>query len=76
MLRGAQIVMQVMAKKMELNGNLDKERKRGGGVTSKDGSGSGGGSVASGTQAFFQQFTHNMVYLHSCPSLPLHLLSF
>lgn len=33
MIRGAQIVMQVLSKKFDLNANLDKERKR----ASKDG---------------------------------------
>ncbi|VDN32485.1 unnamed protein product [Gongylonema pulchrum] len=58
MLRGAQIVMQVMAKKMELNANLDRERKRGASGSAKDGGGAVGS--ASGAQALFQQFAHNL----------------
>lgn len=61
MLRGAQLVMQIMAKKMELNANLDKERRRAGGTIAKDSAGSGGNSVSGGTQIHFQQFSHNVV---------------
>ncbi|EFO13548.1 hypothetical protein LOAG_14980, partial [Loa loa] len=45
MLRGAQLVMQIMAKKMELNANLDKERKRAGSAITKENIGSGGNGV-------------------------------
>lgn len=61
MLRGAQLVMQIMAKKMELNANLDKERKRAGSAIAKDSIGSGGNGVGGGPQMHFQQFTHNVV---------------
>ncbi|KAM3728669.1 Mediator of RNA polymerase II transcription subunit [Dirofilaria immitis] len=59
MLRGAQLVMQIMAKKMELNANLDKERKRAGSAIVKDSIGSGGNGMGSGSQIHFQQFGHN-----------------
>lgn len=59
MLRGAQLVMQIMAKKMELNANLDKERRRAGSVITKDSTGSGGNGVGGGPQIYFQQFSHN-----------------
>ncbi|EJW78829.1 hypothetical protein WUBG_10260 [Wuchereria bancrofti] len=59
MLRGAQLVMQIMAKKMELNANLDKERKRAGSVITKDSTGSGGNGIGGGPQIHFQQFSHN-----------------
>uniref|UniRef100_A0A915PR29 Mediator complex subunit Med12 domain-containing protein n=1 Tax=Setaria digitata TaxID=48799 RepID=A0A915PR29_9BILA len=60
MLRGAQLVMQIMAKKMELNANLDKERKRTGNTITKDNIGSGGNNVGGGPQTLFQQFNHNV----------------
>ncbi|VDK69730.1 unnamed protein product [Onchocerca ochengi] len=59
MLRGAQLVMQIMAKKMELNANLDKERKRAGSVIAKDSIGNGGTGMGGGQQVHFQQFSHN-----------------
>ncbi|EJD75155.1 hypothetical protein LOAG_17646 [Loa loa] len=59
MLRGAQLVMQIMAKKMELNANLDKERKRAGSAITKENIGSGGNGVGVGPQIHFQQFSHN-----------------
>lgn len=61
MLRGAQLVMQIMAKKMELNANLDRERKRAGSAIAKDSIGSGGNSMGGNTQIHFQQFSHNAV---------------
>lgn len=62
MLRGAQLVMQIMAKKVELNANLDKERRRtGGAINTKDSIGSGGNGLGGGHQIHFQQFSHNAV---------------
>ncbi|VDN01453.1 unnamed protein product [Thelazia callipaeda] len=59
MLRSAQLVMQIMNKKLELNANLDKERKRTGNGL-KDSISNGSNSVGSGPQSFFQQFSHNV----------------